>query len=79
MNQAKLLTIIMKMKAGQCVQLTEEQMYSCAEGMLRSAFDLPARRSDVNEFVRITSETWGLHYSENENRTWTIRKLNGSN
>lgn len=76
MRQTELMVRVMQMQAGQCLKISSESMREAASGSLKSVFDGPVRRSDVDEFVKQISENWRVDVTELMDRDgWILRKL----
>lgn len=75
-SQTDAMIIANSMAPGQCFLFTHPQMRHLAEGSIRSLlFDGPARNSDIEQFVRTTSENWNVVWHEDPfRRTWTMQK-----
>ena len=76
MRQEDLLVKVMSMKPGQRIDIGIKSMLSCAEGSIRSILlDGPARKSDIDEFVRNIERNWNVSVICDEvGQIWKICK-----
>lgn len=76
MNQVELMERTLNMKVGQRLTISKQDMIRCAEGSLRSAFDYPVRKEDIDAFIFMASRSWGIKFTQNFlEDTWTVHKV----
>lgn len=76
MKQIELFETIQRMTPGQALTLSYRDIAEAAEGNIKSLLlDGPARRNDIDQFVKQIRDNWGVNIEWNPiGDKWVVRK-----